>query len=408
MRNNLINRKGFTLVEMIVVIAIIAILAAVIIPTTAGFIDRARLSNDRQQASSMTQAIQSAYILGEISGELDAEQARQAINNFTDDNFNFETTSRNTGIFFIPNNENSRVIVLSYDDAASFVELNSTPSRFLNTVNANLGFTPNSPEQLFGNDRILLTQSGHPVAEMVSYIRNFGPNKAVLDEMSNNSRFLGFLRGNQQIDAVKRLYRSDLNPDAPFNPEHTLHVTNTAWRWSAQTGSLSDATIKRIVFGPSISNIPAFDAYFDDYLASGEALPPLTFEGLSQVKLPTTVRTIERYAFFHIPDSVSVSSTTNAAVYMHRQAFRDTSLRVQGSNTVALNNFQWLSRLMTFQEGDGVKVTFSENGATYDFSALSIRQNVTGYSVTITGTNHVIKIYTNQGLVAQTKAQIQD
>ena len=42
MRQNLKNRKGFTLIELIVVIAIIAILAAVLIPRFVGFSDSAR------------------------------------------------------------------------------------------------------------------------------------------------------------------------------------------------------------------------------------------------------------------------------------------------------------------------------------------------------------------------------
>ena len=40
------NNKGFSLVELIVVIAIMAILAAVAIPTFGGFITKAQMSND--------------------------------------------------------------------------------------------------------------------------------------------------------------------------------------------------------------------------------------------------------------------------------------------------------------------------------------------------------------------------
>ena len=53
-----LDKKGFTLTEMIVVIAIIGILAGVLIPTITGYIKKARLSNDEQLAASMTDEIE--------------------------------------------------------------------------------------------------------------------------------------------------------------------------------------------------------------------------------------------------------------------------------------------------------------------------------------------------------------
>lgn len=53
-----LNKKGFTLTEMIVVIAIIGILAGVLIPTITGYIKKTRLSNDQQVAASMTDEIE--------------------------------------------------------------------------------------------------------------------------------------------------------------------------------------------------------------------------------------------------------------------------------------------------------------------------------------------------------------
>jgi len=44
------NRKGFTIVELVIVIAVIAILAAVLIPTFSGIIDKANKSACLQEA----------------------------------------------------------------------------------------------------------------------------------------------------------------------------------------------------------------------------------------------------------------------------------------------------------------------------------------------------------------------
>ena len=42
------NKKGFTIVELVIVIAVIAILAAVLIPTFSGIVKKANLSADQQ------------------------------------------------------------------------------------------------------------------------------------------------------------------------------------------------------------------------------------------------------------------------------------------------------------------------------------------------------------------------
>ena len=42
------NKKGFTIVELVIVIAVIAILAGVLIPTFAGVVEKANLSNATQ------------------------------------------------------------------------------------------------------------------------------------------------------------------------------------------------------------------------------------------------------------------------------------------------------------------------------------------------------------------------
>ena len=44
------TKKGFTIVELVIVIAVIAILAAVLIPTFSGIIDKANISSAEQEA----------------------------------------------------------------------------------------------------------------------------------------------------------------------------------------------------------------------------------------------------------------------------------------------------------------------------------------------------------------------
>ena len=54
------SKKGFTLVELIVVIVILAVLAAMLVPALIGYIDRARKEKDYQTASTVYTAAQAA------------------------------------------------------------------------------------------------------------------------------------------------------------------------------------------------------------------------------------------------------------------------------------------------------------------------------------------------------------
>ena len=67
-----LNKKGFTIVELVIVIAVIAILAAVMIPTFGGIIDNANKSAVLQGATSAYKSLNAVDLLnGKIEGSTD-------------------------------------------------------------------------------------------------------------------------------------------------------------------------------------------------------------------------------------------------------------------------------------------------------------------------------------------------
>ena len=56
MKNNKLNNKGFSLVELIIVIAIMAILAAALAPQLIKYIEKSRISSDKTEAASVKSA----------------------------------------------------------------------------------------------------------------------------------------------------------------------------------------------------------------------------------------------------------------------------------------------------------------------------------------------------------------
>lgn len=87
-----LNKKGFTIVELVIVIAVIAILAGVLIPTFATVVDKANQSKAMQEAKNEYEAY-----LAEYAKDLDGTQNLDVVSGkyyFEVRNGKFDTTAK--------------------------------------------------------------------------------------------------------------------------------------------------------------------------------------------------------------------------------------------------------------------------------------------------------------------------
>ena len=136
MRNT--NKKGFTIVELVVVVAVIAILAAVLIPTFSGVIAKANLSADQKAVSTMNTAIA-------MEGAETLEEAMAALEKH---NINAEKLIPvSKGYSFIWNDDTNKIELVegvvdeSVDEAKKniAVAVNSTEA-FIDAINDDLKY----------------------------------------------------------------------------------------------------------------------------------------------------------------------------------------------------------------------------------------------------------------------------
>jgi type IV pilus assembly protein PilA len=98
------NNKGFTLVELIVVLVILAILAAILTPALLGYIDRARSEKDYSTAQTIRVAAQAAIdqaygngVIAEVADPANP-QTTETVAKYTDMDGEFTATYATTGL----------------------------------------------------------------------------------------------------------------------------------------------------------------------------------------------------------------------------------------------------------------------------------------------------------------------
>ena len=137
------KKKGFTIVELVIVIAVIAVLAAVLIPTFSNLVKKANMSADQQAVRQMNTALAMADATKEI------EDSNDAVDALSEAGFNSEDTlvpiSKGYAFYFyskydlivLVKEETKEVVFPEHEDAkANFAsDLENNPEGLANLKN---------------------------------------------------------------------------------------------------------------------------------------------------------------------------------------------------------------------------------------------------------------------------------
>ena len=300
------NKKGFTLTEMIVVIAIIGILAGVLIPTIIGYVNKARLSNDQQVAASMTDEIERYCIENNVNqNKLSGIDVRTIL---IAKEYNMVPSMKEWSYFY---NESTREVEVikfkdltaqtggAYDDLTEIVkgyylvgkgetDIEVLVSELVNgrydyyTSNTTKAAGYNDYEDMLENysyDKTIYINAGSVLngnldstysnivfCELVNFIPNLTIDKAVLETgyKVENANFLFAVEGNGNlaeivgIRSVKKLnlvsYDSHVEANDPngtitnFDKKINLDSNSSSDDIAAAGGYLKEAEINTIIF----------------------------------------------------------------------------------------------------------------------------------------------------------------
>ena len=120
------NKKGFTLVELVIVIAVVAILAAVLIPTFASLVKRANLSADEQAVRQINTLLATEFVTDK------PESLKEVVDMLDENGYDVDALEPLTeGYKFAWDKENNKIILVAESNVGSYETLDSGVS-FIN------------------------------------------------------------------------------------------------------------------------------------------------------------------------------------------------------------------------------------------------------------------------------------
>lgn len=173
---NMRQRKAFTIVEMVIVIAVIAILATVLIPTISGVIKKANISADTQFATSLTIQL-AAWEADPANDKIeDPEDLWEVIKEFYGEDFVLEPKSGKHGYHFYYDPVGKQVVLSEYEELYDKL---SEPKQMAEDYAVLLSEGNNKPQFGAANPRSLMVKKNDTDVPRNAFLMDQGGSEVV-------------------------------------------------------------------------------------------------------------------------------------------------------------------------------------------------------------------------------------
>ena len=134
------NKKGFTLIEMLVVIAIIAVLVSIVIPVVGNSTEKAKEAADAANIRAAIAEVTTKALSGKTDAKVTVKLAQTG-------EFKFNTDLTNISGYALSNFETETVVISWDEDTESILVNNEAPDPYVAEEDASTGTTGTQPRQ---------------------------------------------------------------------------------------------------------------------------------------------------------------------------------------------------------------------------------------------------------------------
>lgn len=287
------NKKGFTLVELIIVIAIIGVLAGVLIPTFAGVIEKAKLASDQSDVKNMNTVVKLQSVLDDRA-YYEAYEVKELL--------------KSEG--FVKLQSQVKGYSYWYDRAANEILLKKTEEIIGNPVAQgsmiayadSAEFTQNRVEALSSTypSYLYIDDTENEITNMVDTV-NYLVRKAM-------NEVTGYANITAKMSELFSASYSAISYDmvkthiAQYAPDRSLYIDETGFYAASEPG-VTDVIAERVVFTPNIQTIPSMTK------ASGSAIGVISLND-GVLEIPASVTEIKAGAFIDVKNVSLIQTQT--------------------------------------------------------------------------------------------------
>ncbi len=288
------RKKGFTIVELMIVIVIIGILIAIIVPSVTSAIESANIASDQSDVKNMNTILQVYCVQNGIdTTKLQAPEVR-AIVSSEQKNYTFVPKS-SKGIYWYSVNEGK--IVYS---------TNGDPNNVVLSNVAHAAFTPSSPEELV--EGYLYLNTGDELDEVFTALRS----------VINRATYENVRAAAASVEKFTDFKAHIEN----FDPSHTLYISSTSMYKDV------GASINNVVFATGITVIPKL-----------EKLLHLAFSPGVDIVLPATVKVVEPGSFISVMSDTRLV-VNNSSTKVVEGALSESIKKVANVENISLSDYK--------------------------------------------------------------------